>query len=388
MNPMQNFEPAIGYVAPDGSLTDKGRALNKTGQEYVRAVFEEMRADLPRPAPDRSKAEARTVEAFNGKPHKPALPAGQWMGEILDAEEAELVWTVKGLLPTGGMSMLAARPKAGKSTLARCAMLAVARGMELLGRETVKGTVLALNLEDSMRKVRVHMNEIGAHRDDKILWFGPADMPHKATDRLDLLDALIAKHKPALVVIDTAIHFLGLTETNDYGPVAMALHPLKNMARAADSHIMLLHHTNKGADNTGREIMGSTAFEAAPDTVMILKDENDTRSIYTKQREGEAMPETTLRLDPTGWVEAGRTTAAVKRAALDDELLSIIGQHGAPIETGDIVGASTKSKPDVLECLRRLTADGLVERTGRGTRNSPHCYSVSVFPYRQKPKPN
>ena len=55
------------------------------------------------------------------------------------AEDAEQSWIWDGILPDGGMSLLVAKPKVGKTTLAFGLGVAVSRGTEFLGRATMQG---------------------------------------------------------------------------------------------------------------------------------------------------------------------------------------------------------------------------------------------------------
>jgi len=69
------------------------------------------------------------------------------IGKLLAEPQEQIPWLVDGLLPAGGISALAARPKVGKSTLARELAVCVARGEPLLGRATTQGGVFILDLE-------------------------------------------------------------------------------------------------------------------------------------------------------------------------------------------------------------------------------------------------
>ena len=70
---------------------------------------------------------------------------------------------------TGGFGILAARPKAGKSTLARSLGVAVARGDEtFLGRRLTQGTVLYLALEDRGPMFARELKNLGLKSDRSI----------------------------------------------------------------------------------------------------------------------------------------------------------------------------------------------------------------------------
>jgi hypothetical protein len=81
--------------------------------------------------------------------------------DLLSEQEQVTAWVVENLLPSGGDSLLVAKPKVGKSTLARCLALAVARGNEFLGRKTSQGLVMYLALEEKRDEVRRHFEAMG-----------------------------------------------------------------------------------------------------------------------------------------------------------------------------------------------------------------------------------
>lgn len=56
------------------------------------------------------------------------------IADVLQMAELPIPWLVDNLLIQGGCSLLAAKPKVGKTTLSRCLALAVARGEQFLGQ--------------------------------------------------------------------------------------------------------------------------------------------------------------------------------------------------------------------------------------------------------------
>ena len=375
MKPMQDFEPAIGFVAPDGTLTEKGRALNQTGREYVMACWRELAADMPRPATSRNSV-------FGSDPHiKPkteteSAPLPMWMERIMDTPETEIEWLLDGVLPMAGMSLCGAAPKVGKTTLGRCLALAVSRGVEFIGRRTVAGTVLYIALEDSPRQIRKHMAAIGASREDRIGWYGHGDFPATTGERLNTLDAVIQEFAPVLVVIDPLFKFVSIKDGDAYAEVSAALNPLMQIARRTGVHILLTHHNRKGGGEAGEEVLGSTALFAGVDTLISLKRDGEGRTVETIQREGDDLPATVLRMDPTGWIDAGGIRAEIKAREIDEQILAVIGEAGQPMETGDVIETTARTKKAVLDSLRRLTETGALTQTGHGKRNAPYLYSV------------
>ena len=91
----------------------------------------------------------------NVKPLKGAmqLPAGIFSAAELQGRVfPPIQWIVPGILPEG-LTLLAGKPKLGKSWLALDIAVAVASGGSVLGRECEPGPVLCLALEDNQRRL-------------------------------------------------------------------------------------------------------------------------------------------------------------------------------------------------------------------------------------------
>ena len=99
-----------------------------------------------------------------------SLPLTSLRDLLAEADET-ISWLVDLHLPTSGLSLLAGKPKAGKSTLAHCLALAVARGESWLNCSTIKGTVFYLALEDKRSEVKRHFQAMTATGADDIRLF-------------------------------------------------------------------------------------------------------------------------------------------------------------------------------------------------------------------------
>ena len=66
----------------------------------------------------------------------------------------EVNWLIEGLLRQSGIMLLSAKPKVGKSELARNLASAVATGGEFLGRRCVKSKILWVGLDEPAAHLR------------------------------------------------------------------------------------------------------------------------------------------------------------------------------------------------------------------------------------------
>ncbi len=297
------------------------------------------------------------------------------LGDLMREPEEQVSWLLEGILPAGGLSLLAAKPKTGKSTLARCLALAVAGKEQFLGRTTQKGAVIYLALEEKRSEVRAHFKAMGATGQEQIFI-------HAASAPVDALPAItveVQRHKPTLLIIDPALRFVRVKDANDYAQVSAALEPILTLARENRAHVLLVYHAGKGERVEATDaILGSTAFFAAVDTALVMKRTEKFRTLQSRQRYGDDLAETTLEFNP----ESRRISLGVPRSDAEAEgagrgILAFLQAAGEPKieqEIRDAVKGETKL---LAEALRELVRQGKVTREGAGKRGNPYRYGFS-----------
>jgi KaiC/GvpD/RAD55 family RecA-like ATPase len=302
---------------------------------------------------------------------RPALPL-QSLGELLAEPEEAVEWAVEGLLPSGGVSLCVAKPKVGKSTLARTLALAVSRGEPFLGRETQQGPVIYLALEEKRGQLINQFRALGATGAEPISIF--AGIAPKMA--VELLRQAIIEHDPVLVIVDTIQRLIRVRDGNDYSGVTSAMEPILAMARELGPHLHLLHHAGKGERDVIDAAIGSTAWTASVDTAMQMKRSENARTLATIQRYGEDLPETILVMDAAGRIEAGGTRNDHDRAQAEKAILDYVGE--APGATKDDIREEVKLKTQVVqEALTRLVKEKKLRRDGGGKKGDPYRHFVA-----------
>lgn len=207
------------------------------------------------------------------------------IGELYE-KKSEMEWLVKDLLSVGGVSLLSADPKAGKSTIARQLMREVARGGSFLDRGCKKGSVFYFAIEEQIGVLNTSFKRLGVTEADSIFVHVGDPM---GDNTFDDFRELLLETKPALAVIDTMFDFLNVESENNYKEVKRELRRLRAVARETGTHIMCIHHNSKGMkDDTrrgNRAILGSTAISGGVDTIMVVETDNEVRKITTSGRE-------------------------------------------------------------------------------------------------------
>jgi len=281
---------------------------------------------------------------------------------------------VEGLLNLGSLAALVAKPKAGKSTLARALALAAATGQDFMGRPTRQGAVWYLALEDKPDEVARHLRLMGATSEEPIRFvFGPT--PENAVAQLHDLAAI---EKPALIVIDTLQRLARVRDLNDYAAVTLAFDPILQLARLSGACVLVLHHAKKGEGGwAGDNVLGSTAILGSVDTLISLRRTEHGRFLSTIQRYGEDLAEQVLELDTAGRPDLVGSRADHDLGRAETSVRSfLVGCAEPATETEIREGAKGTRRQIVGNALRALVAAGEVVRTGSGRKGDPFRYAL------------
>lgn len=218
--------------------------------------------------------EAKEWRPAGAKPPLPVLKAFT----ASDLEEMifpEPKWAVPGLLPEG-LTILAGRPKRGKSWMGLGLALAVASGGKALGQIAVeKGDALYLALEDNPRRLQ---NRLAVLKDSE------SKLPsrlHLVTDFLPLqmggMQSLLIwldKHpKTHLVVIDTLGRILpsGKGNNNQFVDDYQFIGKLQKLSIDRGFALLVIHHIRKqSAEYALDRVAGTTGITGAADSVWVL----------------------------------------------------------------------------------------------------------------------
>ena len=287
--------------------------------------------------------------------------------DLLSLEEPETEWLWEGILPAGGLSLLVAKPKVGKTTLAFNLALAVASGRDFLERKTKQSPVIYLALEEKRSEIRKKLKALGETPERISFHFGSA--PEKAIQEVH---TLIRKTKAGFLVVDVLQKLCRVKDLNDYAQVTNTLEPLMATAREENCHILLTHHAGKADRQDGDDILGSTALLGGVDTSIHIKKREKRRSFFTIQRYGEDTPETVIELKADGSLEAvgSRQEVEIEETL---PLILVVLADGALTEK-DIWQRVGKNHDLVAKALRRLVDRGEVNRTGSGKKGDPYIY--------------
>lgn len=193
-------------------------------------------------------------------------------------------WVVDKLLSRGGVSLLSAVPKAGKSNIARQLISNILKKEKFFKRDTLYGEIHYYAIEEqpeiiqqSFRKFELPPNSpLYIHTGDVF-----------ASDKLDALYEVLKERKPVLAVIDTLFDVLDVQNENNYREVQSQIRKLRQIARTTNCHIMCVHHANKGfgtVSGSHRSVLGSQAIVGGVDTIILIEMDGVKRIITSMGR--------------------------------------------------------------------------------------------------------
>jgi predicted transcriptional regulator len=326
--------------------------------------------DEPAHLADDAPADRLHGPAPNLKPS--AKPMTGWSAaELLAATFPEPTWAVPGFVPVG-LTVLAGRPKVGKSWLALQIAIAKGTGGVALNQRVTPGRVLYLALEDNGRRLRDRAVKQGMPASATIRF--ETCWPRLTQGGLELLAQAIDAKRYAFVVLDTIGRALGRLERNDYGDNTELIGALQEIAISRDIAVLVLDHTRKPVaglpSDPVDDIIGSTGKSGAVDAVLSLTKSQGKHGAVLSITGREVIQESyALSWDAVTccWQLDGSAEEVALRGRKADVLAILRNSHPEIVRTSAIVTLSGVSQPNLSPILVGLVADGLVmeQKTGR-----------------------
>jgi len=362
---------ACGLVADDGE-----RAVRATLKGAIEAGIKEPHDDLPEREPSGAPHTQRTKQ-------QSTQPRTDWRDGLITAKAlqtktfAPVRIIVPGLIPEG-VTIVAGKPKIGKSWLALDVCAAVAGGRFVLGTtKPVQGDALYLALEDNQRRLK--------KRTDKILggagWPEPLEL-HTEWNRVDQggLDYLRewCEAHPArrLIWIDTFVKIRPLAGRHEqaYAYDYRAIEGLQKLAGEYQVGIVLNHHLRKASseEDVFDDVSGTLGVTGAADTTIVLKRHAGMVKIYVRGRDiEEAEFAAEFNRNSCRWRLVGEAEE-VFRSQQRQEITTALKETRRPMSVAEMMAATERRDRNSTEVLlHRMEKAGEVKHVGRGLWASP-----------------
>jgi hypothetical protein len=229
----------------------------------------------------------------------PPTPKEDWRAHVFTAaslkeKKFEPISYLVPLLIPEGVTILAGKPKVGKSWFALDLALALAGGRYVLGDiHLMDGDVLYAALEDNERRLRSRVERILTQNEQK--W------PDRLTlttqwRRLDAGGVADAKEwaasvaRPRLIILDTLAGVRGDRNNKDttYEGDYRALQELQKWTGEVGLGALILHHTRKmESDDPIDSVSGTLGLAGCVDTVAVLARTGKGTTLYIRGRDVE-----------------------------------------------------------------------------------------------------
>ena len=302
-------------------------------------------------------------------------PITGWRANIFSAAELQrqtfppVSYCVPDLIPEG-LTIIAGKPKIGKSWLALDVCIAVAAGRFCLGeRKPVQGDTLYAAMEDNPRRLQ--------RRIDRLLSPVSAQWPERLTltnswRRLDKggVDDIgqWIEDTPAarLIVLDTLAGVKPIRTQQGYMEDYESLTALHRLANERGVSIIVLHHTRKmEAEDPVDTVSGTLGLAGCADSVLVLNRSSQGTTLYVRGRDIE-QAEHAVTFDKGLPVDNLGDAADVHRSNERGSILAILSEATEPMGPSDIAAAAGVSVNNAKQLLHKMAAAGEVNKAGRG----------------------
>ena len=301
--------------------------MNYNAQQYD--VVHPLKGSGPAPV---SYAASKPSHAL--KPRSTPRSSTDWRDHVFSAaalqneEFDEISYVINDLIPEG-LSILAGRPKVGKSWMALDIVLAVATGGYVLGdRQAIGGDVLYAALEDTGRRLQKRIKKILADRDTP--WPERLNLATRwrkldAGGVDDLRAWANSVANPKLIVLDTLAGVRPDRSAKDtlYDGDYKALAEIHAWANEKGIAVIILHHTRKmEADDPLNSVSGSLGLVGCADTTLVVARSSQGTTLYVRGRDiEEAEHAVTFNRDTCRWTIMG-DAAEIRRSNGRGSILS------------------------------------------------------------------
>jgi hypothetical protein len=353
-----------------GNFAEAAKAISANGYGKAEAPINFC---LKGPAPVRSPVPQAGPPPTSEAPDRIFL----WASE-LRVRPANDRWVWHGILSRGGVTLLSALWKAGKTTLLAHALRAMAAGGDCCGLAVKPAKVLVVSEEDE---------EIWAARRDEL---GLADhlgflcRPFKGRPTMNQWQEFLKRLRGQVedfgfdvLVLDTLAKLWPVRDENDAVQVDDALMPAWQLCEGGRA-LWLNHHLRKSDGMEATASRGSGALTAFVETIVELRrfsdDKHDTRRVLTGiGRWRETPHELVINLTARGYASVGEPSTVRSRDDLT-RLLDALPDEEPGMTRSELETDLKMAGKTIRPILTSAVENGLILPSGSGQRGDPRRY--------------
>jgi len=311
------------------------------------------------------------------------------LSDLYEEELPEAQWIVKDLVPLGGITAFTGESNSFKSFLTLALAASVAEQRDYLDHfPTTKGKVLIVDEENNRGTIRKRFEDMRIEPSEDILFVSQGGFRADTKASIEALKAVIAEHKPVLIILDSLIDIHTKNE-NDAPEMNSIFLAIKHELLTPESSVIVIHHHRKPqvgqASRPGQNMRGSSGIYAALDSHISIHRRKDTEIIITQDK-----LRIQKQLDPFKvalvLADTNDGSVAFTYQGVDNTKETVIleAQNAAlrelqsstdPMTIKELVVATNQTEPNVRAAMAGLVDNGEVIRT-----KGPHNTSLYILP--------
>jgi hypothetical protein len=307
-------------------------------------------------------------------PPAAVVPALQNAAALLAKTFAPVRYVIPGYIAEG-CSLLAGKPKIGKSWFVLDAALAVAGGNGgiMFGQRAEQGNVLYLALEDNERRLKSRIRKVlGPFEAGPERFTCATEWSRADTGGLDAIEAWIKSvPKATLIIVDVLARFRPMSvgrNTAAYDADYAAISGLQGLASKYGVAVVIVHHLRKtAADNDPFDkVSGTLGLSGAADTILIIDRDAQGTTLYGRGRDIEEI-ETAVVFEKSScrWRVMG-AAHEVRQSNARKTIVEVLRGSSAALSPADVTAATGMKSGNVRFLLRKMVEDGMVMKADRG----------------------
>lgn len=311
--------------------------------------------------------------------------------ELLASVPPEPPWVMEGYLAANGLTVLAGKPKAGKSTLGAAIAKAVCgSASEFLGRRVMTGPVVYVSEEGAATLAHKVAGDTLRIATRDTAWPRPDWVPLIAAAKSEA-----QRVGAVLLVFDTFAFWAGLgpESEKDAGAVQAAMEPLVGATRAGIA-VLLIVHARKGGGEDGDAVRGSSALAGAADIVLELDRVPDGSARQRKVLALSRYPQTpgVLVVDHDAsngsWRVIGEGTDRGDARDIGSRTALLDALANGELTRKELEEVTGKKSVGWHSTMEQLIASGDVVRLGAGVKGDAHRFRIVPAVSEQNPGTN
>ena len=340
-----------------------------------RAAIQEYDGGLQRDIAEELADRELQPPDFNSNTNSSLITLGQFLSSDIQPVE----WIIPEILPEG-LTILASRPKMGKSWLCLNFSLSVASGNRVLNRFNVQPQkVLYITFEDSKARLFGRLKSLMSSNcfnsssvQNNFILTPELTIPFLDDGGMEFLKQKIVEEDIKLIIIDTLPTALKNNQSNKQASYLGDYKLISPYQRfALDNHISLIfvYHTRKALSDVEYvidEIQGTTGITAGADTLKVLKKEKDNYKLYITGKDVIADD-----IDLTFDKQSGLWLIDSQEIKIDttperEEIINLLITENREMRTSEIASKLNKRENNISTMLQKLVKEGKIQNPKYG----------------------